>query len=141
MPRPKGTTKPDAMRGRMQIRCTEEERVAFEARAKAVGYSTPEWARTLLRRDAGMWTGQEDSMDSKSIDRRAADDAQEAFEAAGAQPWDEDGTCIIPVAPSYEQIEAFSASYPGRDAQRLYREGYRQHMQTAIASLKHSRIG
>ena len=60
MPRPKGTTKPDSKRGRMQIRCTEEERVAFEARAKAVGYSTPEWARTLLRRDAGMWTGQEE---------------------------------------------------------------------------------
>jgi len=61
--RPAGaTTKGKTDRTSIQIRVPLAEREAFEARALAVGLSLGEWARTLLRRDAGMWTGQEDKM-------------------------------------------------------------------------------
>lgn len=63
--RPAGaTTKGKTDRTSIQIRVPTTEREAFEARALAVGLSLGEWARTLLRRDAGMWTGQEDSMET-----------------------------------------------------------------------------
>ena len=42
-----------------QFRISEEEHNAFKARAAACKTNPSGWARTILRRDAGLWTGGE----------------------------------------------------------------------------------
>lgn len=61
MPRPKGTVVEP--RRTIQIRISTTERREFDRRAAEVGLTLSEWIRLLARRDAGMWTGGNDSQD------------------------------------------------------------------------------
>lgn len=59
--RPAGaTSKGKTDRTSIQVRVTAAERKAFEAEALRREYALGEWIRQVLRREAGLWTGQKE---------------------------------------------------------------------------------
>lgn len=62
--RPRGQKTDNAT---VTVRVTHHERLQYETRARSLDLSISEWARLVLRRDVGMWTGGEKTMKTTTI--------------------------------------------------------------------------